>query len=119
MTLPALDMAALKIFNDRMHAVFALVDPRTHALRAAARGEMQASVAAKTSWRDRIAVVVTDSELAAIETTIGEVERAITYMTATNARSTHYSKADNGKGGIEPGWVIIADGYRAGPAGDH
>ncbi len=116
---PVFDIIAANAYNDRMHQVFALVNPAVHAKRAAERGEMQASVAAKICWRDRIAAIVTESELLAADTSIGEVERAIMYMTATKARSTHYSKADNGKGGIEPGWVIIADGYRAGPAGDH
>jgi hypothetical protein len=82
-------------------AAFALVDPsRNSCLR---------------SWKDQIAAVVTDRELEAAGVTIEQVNDAIEFFTATTALTTREKIGT----GAEPGYLILADGYRAGPAGDH
>jgi hypothetical protein len=72
-------------------------------------------------WKDRIHAIVTDDELEAANVTISDVEEAIMHYTATIPRVTR----ERIKGTLRvtyvdglPGYMVQADGYRAGPAGD-
>jgi hypothetical protein len=106
---------------DRMNRAFALVCPKRHAEELAERGMIPASAAAAKSWRDRIAATVTDEMLAEAGVTIDDVALAVEFFTATRARITREQI-----GGFAwvwfledgmPGYLVFADGYRAGPAG--
>jgi hypothetical protein len=75
----------------------------------------------RRDWKDRIHAIVTDDELEAANVTIADVEEAIAHYTATIPRVTR----ERIKGTLRvtyidgcPGYMVQADGYRAGPAGD-
>lgn len=105
-----------------MDRAFALVCPSEHAKELAARGMISEADAAKVTWRDRIAAVVTDDMLVAHGLTISDVAAAIEFFTATKAEISRERIA-----GLSwvyflqetPGYLVTADGYRRGPAGDH
>lgn len=109
----------------KLDAAFALVCPRTHALMLASKGIISAADAETVSWKDPIATLVLDEELAAAGVTIDDVSFAVAAMTATDATITRemigMRAGDDVKhrGGGRPGYLVIAKGYRAGPAGDH
>ena len=72
-------------------------------------------------WKDPIFALVTDDELTAAEVTISDVEEAIIHYTATVPRVTR----ERIKGTLRisyvdgcSGYMVQAEGYRAGPAGD-
>lgn len=81
-------------------AAFALVDPSSRP---------------GADWKARIAALVTDTQLAAAGVTIDQVNAAIEFYTATKPTTTREKIAPTG----EPGYLVLADGYRAGPAGDY
>ena len=103
----------------RMHEVFKLVDPAAKAAKLADAGKISHEDAKRVDWRDQIACMLFDSELEAAHATIDEVEQAIKFMTATDAVVSHHAVCRTWDAHEEPGWLIIAPGYRAGPAGDH
>ena len=100
---------------------FGLVDPSASAARLAEIGAMSASAAASASWKDPIAEIVTDEELAAAGVTIADVAEAIGFFTATEAKITRERIGGTPfvryLGDGAPGYMIFADGYRNGPAG--
>lgn len=95
---------------------FDLVCPAKHAQALVEQGKLSAENAAQVSWRDRIAALVTDSALVAAGVDVSMVCQAVAHYTATEARVSRHviSKAD---GSTEPGYLVQAAGYRAGPAG--
>jgi hypothetical protein len=96
---------------------FALVCPVT---RAHALGLSDEQIAgARITWRDPIASLVTDTQLDEAGVTIGDVVEAVAFYTATAAT---VSRERIGRiGSVDhcgaPGWLVLAAGYRAGPAG--
>lgn len=103
-----------------MTAAFSLVCPATHAAALAAMGMISGKDAASVSWKDRIAAIVTVDDLANAGVTIGEVVQAIEFFTATSpvvsqekVIQTHFVRY---VGEPQDGFLVIADGYRAGPA---
>ena len=87
--------------HDRMMAAFNVVDPTCEV-----RG---------TNWRDRISIFGTQSAFDAAArhfgVTFNDVLESVRYLTATEPTVTPVDEA-----GL---LHITADGYRAGPAGDH
>jgi len=67
------------------------------------------------SWKDRIAALVTDAQLTAAGVTIEQVNASIAFFTATMPTTTREKIGTS----EEPGYLVLAKGYRAGPAGDH
>jgi hypothetical protein len=98
---------------------FALVCPAT---RAAALASAYALDGYSAHWKDPIRAVVTDIELEATGVTIADVERAIMHYTSTTAKVTReIVKSTSFATYLAPvgAYTVFADGYRAGPAGDH
>ena len=72
-------------------------------------------------WKDPIWALVMDAELVAADVTIADVEEAIIHYTATVPRvSREVIKGTLRVTYVDglPGYMVQADGYRAGPAGD-
>lgn len=114
--------ALLAVDTAKLQRAFDLVDPSAHAKRLAALGLIPAEVAKGASWKDQIAEIVTDRDLETAGVTIDDVREAIAFYTATEATITRHQigrlYADVFDPPI-PGYLVLADGYRAGPAGDH
>lgn len=107
-----------KMDSQKLLTAFALVDPTPdHALLA-----LYGIADARGDWKDPIHALVTDDALQAAGVTIADVEAAIIHYTATVATVTREvigaTTAVTYIGGA-PGYMVIADGYRRGPAGDH
>lgn len=104
-----------------LSAAFDLVCPRKCLERWAAREpRITRKMIESRSWRDQIDALVTDEDLSAAGVTIAEVEAAIVFYTATQARVSREQIA--GRLGEtfttpRPGYLISAAGYRNGPAG--
>lgn len=110
-------------FNARMLEIFNLVCPAEEAKRLAAAGVFSADDVAQVSWKGPIAALVTDEELLAADVTVSELADAVQYMTATRATCERIQIGqriceDYHVEATRPGWLITADGYAAGPAGD-
>lgn len=108
--------------DEKMAKAFALVCPLKCAERLVKAGWLSEENLKKVSWRDRIAAVVTDAELAEAGVTIAEVREAVAFYTATEASVSRERIAKTlpnkrGKTKNELGYLVMADGYRAGPAG--
>lgn len=94
---------------------FDLVNPALYAKRLSeAYG-----IDAKGHWKDEISTLLTDVELAEAGVTIKDVEEAIEFYTATEAKVTR--ERIGGDAFVrylkdEPGYLIISPGYRGGPA---
>jgi hypothetical protein len=104
--------------QDKLGTAFDLVTPAPNAAVMALYGVKSL----RGDWKDRIHAIVTDDDLAAAGVTIADVEEAVIHYTATIARVTR----ERIKGttlvtylDVVPGYLVMADGYRAGPAGDH
>ena len=99
---------------------FALVDPSQVRARWAARDPRVAAMK-PASWRDPINTLVLDLDLAAAGVTIQDVEEAVLHYTATEAAITRYpaiwGRAGETFGDPLPAFLVLAPGYRAGPAG--
>lgn len=109
---------------DKMARAFDLVNPAIKAKSYADAGLISQEDAAAVSWKRQIADIVLDSELAVANVTIDDVGRAVEFYTATKASITRTSV------GMMPldevpsptprmGYLVMALGYSAGPAGDH
>lgn len=96
--------------HKRMMLAFSLVDPGLYAKRLAERGLIPTEAAERVSWRDRIAALVRKDEIEKAGVTVGEIAESVRYFTATEPRIE-----TDPAGSV----LVIADGYRAGPAGDH
>ena len=104
----------------RMERAFRLVDPAERARELVERGIIPESAAASVSWRDEIAAVVTDEQLAEARVTIDDVKQSIAFFTATEAYC--FREAVGSLPWVAflrcvGGWMVRADGYRKGPAG--
>ena len=99
---------------------FKFVCPAEHARRLAAKGLLGAQDAASVSWKDPICSLVTERDLAAAGLTIDDIVEAVMFYTATPAvvRAAQIGSDDCGVKFNEPvsGWMVMADGYSAGPA---
>ena len=92
---------------------FELVDPSIIAKRLADTGKVPAKYAAHVTWRDRIVAIVTDADLASAGVTIEQIKESIVFFTATRPTVTRERIAPQNV----PGYLVLADGYRNGPAG--
>lgn len=99
----------------KMRRAFDLVCPRAHALKLAEQGLIPREVAEQVSWKGAIGALVTEAELRAADVTIADVADAVDFFTATTARVSAERIATEG-GGEQPGYLVIAAGYYAGPA---
>lgn len=114
-------MDAATTSETALSAAFDLVCPRKCLERWAARDQrITRAMVESRSWRDQISALVTDADLAAAGVTIEQVAEAVAHYTATSARITRQQIA--GRAGETfaeplPGYLVLADGYRAGPAG--
>lgn len=113
-------MTTHSIDTAKMKTAFDLVNPAVKMAEMAKRDPRLASWAAKASWKDEIAELLTDEEIDAAGVTIDDVREAIAFYTATEAKITRKTIAgsrgerfDAGK----HGYLVIAKGYRKGPAG--
>jgi hypothetical protein len=101
---------------------FDVVCPAKHAALLAASGMIPASAAASKCWKDAIASVVTVDDLANAGVTIEEVAEAIEFYTATKATITSEKVVQTlfvrYVGEPVDAFLVLADGYRRGPAGD-
>jgi hypothetical protein len=111
---------ATTIDTTKLSTAFDLVNPAIKMAEMALLDPRLASWAAKASWKDEIAELLTDDDLAAAGVTIEDVREAIVFYTATEAKITRETIGgargehfDEGK----PGYLVIAKGYRKGPAG--
>lgn len=107
--------------TDTLSAAFDLVCPRKTIERWAAREpRITRKMVESRTWRDKIAALVTDADLAAAGVTIEQVKEAVEHYTATSARVTRQQIAGRLGETFEnpqPGYLVCADGYRCGPAG--
>lgn len=107
--------------EEAMKRAFEMVCPKAHAMRLVKVGLLTAENAAQVTWRDRIAAVVTDKELAEAGVSIEQVKEAIGFYTATVAEVTRERIAAGSwrtkNKRSEMGYLVLAAGYRAGPAG--
>jgi hypothetical protein len=112
--------AITDIDTTKLSTAFDLVNPAIKMAEMAQRDPRLASWAAKASWKDEIADLVSDETLAAAGVTIEDVREAIEFYTATEAKITR--EQIGGEHGVhydppKPGYLVIAKGYRKGPAG--
>jgi hypothetical protein len=114
------------IDTTKLEKAFALVCPAEHAKKLAAAGVLSAADAGRASWKDPISALVLESELRVGGVSIDDVVEAIRFYTATEptftAERIGHRAGDSARFIMEPsrpGWWVRADGYRAGPAGDH
>lgn len=103
--------------QERMERAFALVSPDLHAKRLG----YASSELGLVSWKDPIAALVPQSELDASGVTIQDVAEAVEFFTATTASITAEKIGRIGSRDFRgaPGFLVLADGYCMGPAGDH
>ena len=113
-------LPARSVEQEKHSRAFAFVCPGEHARRLAEVGYITESDAARHSWRDPICELVLTADLEAQGLTIADVESAIRFYTATEPTvtaeqigSTPFVNFLNG----QPGFLVVAAGYRAGPAG--
>lgn len=102
--------------KNTMEIAFVLVNPAERAMSLAEAGYPGVSA----SWRDPIAAVITDEELESRGITIQDVRDSVEFYTATEATITREQiKSTPLVSYLEPisGYLVIAKGYRAGPAG--
>ena len=106
---------ATETLRSTMERAFDLVDP---AMRATAL--LGHSNHGKT-WKDPICSLLPQSELDSAGVTIEQVAEAIAFYTATEAGIS--AEKIGRVGAVDhhgaPGYLVMADGYRRGPAGDH
>lgn len=103
-------------------AAFDLVCPRKCLERWAAREpRITRKMVESRTWRDQIDALVTDSDLEAAGVTIEQVAEAVAHFTATDARIERFECIGSRQGESfaepQPGYLVQAIGYRAGPAG--
>lgn len=104
---------------------FDLVCPRKYAAKLAAAGIISRAEAAAVSWKEQIAALVLRSELVAAGVTIQDVAAAVEFYTATKAMVSaeriglRAHEIDQKVRAGRLGYLVMADGYAAGPAGDH
>lgn len=108
------------LHGETMRRAFHLVNPAAHAQELARRGLISQEAADAQDWRGEIACTVTLEELEAHQLTIQNVIDSVAHMTATVARVT--PATIKGEPWItyidaKPGFLVLADGYRKGPAG--
>lgn len=104
--------------TNHMRTAFDLVNPAHLVRELIDRGILPKTVDA--DWRAPIAVMVTDEQLSAAGVSIDDVIDAVAFFTACKAQVSRERIA-----GLpwvsfleaKPGWLVIADGYRNGPAG--
>lgn len=105
-----------------MKAAFDLVCPRANAERLVAQMPQHAEVLANVTWKDAICALVTDEDMVVAGVTIEQVRDAVVFYTATVPRIDRHQIAGTPWARFEtpkPGYLVRADGYRMGPAGDH
>lgn len=115
----AIDLASHRA---RMTTAFDLVCPGKHARELAARGMISPEIAERFTWRERIAATVLEEDLDAAGLTLADVIEAVEFFTATSPTVEEANVASEAwVSFITPrrGFLILADGYRLGPAGDH
>lgn len=101
---------------------FDLVCPAKHARLLADRGIISASAAATVTWKAPIGALILDVELADAGLSIDDVIEAIEFYTATRAtvqRAPIGRRSAQSDGDGRMGYLVTADGYARGPAGDH
>jgi len=105
--------ANVATLQTRHARAFAFVDPSERVKQYVKSGQLTAEQAARVTWKDRICSIVTEADLAAQGLGIDDVARAIEFYTATIAKVTIERIAPTN----ELGYLVLADGYRNGPAG--
>lgn len=103
-----------------MQRAFHLVNPAAQAQELARRGLISQEAADRQDWRGEIAIALTLEAIEAEGLTLQNVEDSILFMTGTVANVIPAQIA--GEAWISylkprPGFLILADGYRKGPAG--
>ncbi len=107
--------------QDRMQAAFNLVCPAEHVRQLIKCGALPVSADGCASWKDPICALVLDEDLTAKGITIDEVKESIVFFTATEATVTREKIGGTVTERFsEPkdGYLVRAEGYRRGPAGD-
>lgn len=110
----------INAFQNTMQRAFHLVNPAAQAQELARRGLISQEAADRQDWRGEIAIALTLEAIEAEGLTLQNVEDSILFMTGTVANVIPAQIA--GEAWISylkprPGFLILADGYRKGPAG--
>jgi hypothetical protein len=111
--------ATTKSRVDTLRTAFALVDPLETIGHFYGADMMRRNADEGRSWRDRIATLVPQERLDAAGVTIDDVRESVIHFTATEPTITAHTI---GQVGIRhyhgrPGYLVLAEGYRRGPAG--
>ena len=107
-------------YQNTMRRAFQLVNPAVHAQELARRGIVSQEAADKQDWKGEIAIAITLETIESAGLTIAQIEDSIPFMTATRAQILPADIAGEPWVcylGSRPGFLILADGYRKGPAG--
>ena len=108
--------------TEKFATAFELVCPAKHAVALAKAGLISAACAATVTWKAPIGALILDVEIEAAGLTIDDVRDAIEFYTATKAttrRAPIGKRSGQCDGEGRMGYLVTAEGYAKGPAGDH